>query len=107
MLMLNQTVTAMFFTWGNGDGSTTFNFPDYRGLIPMGNNIMGGIASSNISDANFGTASASSCWWSRWRCRLRTLLTANLPPQTPRLATVALLMVPFAGHMVLQRSGGW
>ena len=56
----NETVTATFFMWGNGNGSTTFNLPDYRGLIPMGNNIMGGVASSNINDTYFGSTSASS-----------------------------------------------
>jgi len=39
-LALNSTVTtstnATFFPWGNGDGSTTFTLPDFRGLVPVG-----------------------------------------------------------------------
>lgn len=57
---VSENVSATFFMWGNGNGSTTFNLPDFRGLIPMGNNIMGGIASANISDTYFGSQSASS-----------------------------------------------
>jgi hypothetical protein len=35
----NLTTTAIFFPWGRGNGTTTFNLPDFRGLIPAGNNI--------------------------------------------------------------------
>lgn len=52
---VSTSATATFFMWGRGNGTTTFNLPDFRGLIPIGNNIMGGVASSNISDANFGS----------------------------------------------------
>lgn len=52
---ISTSATASFFMWGRGNGTTTFNLPDFRGLIPMGNNIMGGVASTNISDANFGS----------------------------------------------------
>lgn len=52
---VSTSAAATFFMWGRGNGTTTFNLPDFRGLIPMGNNIMGGVASSNISDTNFGS----------------------------------------------------
>lgn len=57
---INANTSSIFYPWGNGNGSTTFNIPDFRGLIPVGNNIMGGVASSNISDTYFGTALAES-----------------------------------------------
>ena len=77
-------INAVFFPWGNGDHSTTFNLPDYRGLIPMGNNIMGGVASSNISDANFGAASASSSGGQGGaQTNSVTLLATNLPSNIP------------------------
>ena len=81
---VGETITATFFMWGNGDRSTTFTLPDYRGLIPMGNNIMGGVASSNISDANFGATSASSAGaLGGAQTNSTTLVTGNLPPYTP------------------------
>lgn len=57
---ISTNANSTFFPWGNGNGSSTFNLPDFRGLIPVGNNIMGGVASSNISDTYFGTALAES-----------------------------------------------
>jgi hypothetical protein len=39
---------ATFFPWGNGDGSTTFNVPDFRGYVMAGRTNMGGTASSNL-----------------------------------------------------------
>lgn len=57
---LTQNVNAIFFPWGRGNGTTTFNLPDFRGLIPVGNNIMGGVASSNINDTYFGSKGSSS-----------------------------------------------
>ena len=37
-----------FFAYGNGDGSTTFNLPDYRGLGMVGRDNMGGTAGNNL-----------------------------------------------------------
>src|SRR6266436_1667952 len=57
-LALNSNVTtgtnAVFFPWGRGNGTTTFNVPDFRGLTIAGNNNMGGIASTNLSTTYFG-----------------------------------------------------
>lgn len=57
---VSTSTTATFFMWGNGNGTTTFNLPDFRGLFPIGNNNMGGVASSNINDTYFGSKSANS-----------------------------------------------
>lgn len=35
-------------SFGTGDGSTTFNLPDLRGRIPVGNDAMGGSAANRI-----------------------------------------------------------
>lgn len=58
----NVTVntTAVFFPWGRGNGSTTFNLPDLRGVVLAGNNIMGGIASSRLTVTNFGATNPNS-----------------------------------------------
>lgn len=63
-LAINANVTtntnATFFPWGNGNHTNTFNIPDFRGLIPVGNNIMGGVASTNINNTFFGVGLAES-----------------------------------------------
>ena len=55
-----QTVNATFFPWGNGNGTTTFTLPDLRGLVPTGNNNMGGVASSNLTTQFFGSTNPNS-----------------------------------------------
>lgn len=45
---VNLSATAVFFPYGNGNGSTTFNIPDLRGVAIFGNNQMGGLAGSRI-----------------------------------------------------------
>jgi microcystin-dependent protein len=74
--------TATFFSWGNGNGSTTFNLPDFRGVIPMGNNIMGGVASSNVNTTYFGSTDPNSSG-ALGGSQSKTLATSNLPPYTP------------------------
>lgn len=44
---LTRSGTMTFFAYGNGDGSTTFNLPDYRGLSMVGRDNMGGTAANN------------------------------------------------------------
>jgi microcystin-dependent protein len=41
--------TAIGIAYGAGDGTTTFNVPDYRGRVPMGADNMGGTAASRIT----------------------------------------------------------
>lgn len=40
---------AVFFPFGNGDGSTTFTLPDLRGNVIAGRPNMGGILASNLT----------------------------------------------------------
>lgn len=49
---VSQTATAVFFPWGNGDGSTTFNVPDLRGYNLAGRDNMGGTASARLVNGN-------------------------------------------------------
>ena len=44
----SATVPVMFFNWGNGDGSTTFNVPDMRRRIGMGSLGTGTATIGNI-----------------------------------------------------------
>jgi len=57
---VSATSNATFFPWGNGNGTTTFNLPDLRGVVPVGNNIMGGVAGSNISSTYYGSTNPNS-----------------------------------------------
>jgi len=38
-------------TYGVGDGSTTFNLPDMRGRLPLGQDDMGGTPADRVTDA--------------------------------------------------------
>ena len=48
------TTTAVFFPWGNGDGSTTFNIPDLRGVALAGRPNMGGVDNGKLSSTYYG-----------------------------------------------------
>ncbi|OGQ60733.1 MAG: hypothetical protein A3J24_06360 [Deltaproteobacteria bacterium RIFCSPLOWO2_02_FULL_53_8] len=42
---------AVSTTYGVGDGSTTFNLPDMRGRLPLGQDNMGGTSANRVTDA--------------------------------------------------------
>lgn len=42
-------------TFGTGDGSTTFNLPDLRGRIPLGQDDMGGSSANRVTDSDADT----------------------------------------------------
>lgn len=51
----NATLFAVIgTTFGSGDGSTTFNLPDCRGMVIAGVDNMGGTAANRITSANSG-----------------------------------------------------
>lgn len=79
---VTTNTTALFFPWGRGNGTTTFNLPDFRGVVPAGNNIMGGVASSNMTTTYFGATDPNSSG-ALGGSQSSTLATANLPPYTP------------------------
>ena len=85
-LAANANVTtntsAVFFPWGRGDGTTTFNLPDFRGFAIAGNNIMGGVASSTLTTTYFGLADPNSSG-APGGSQSISLGTNNLPPYTP------------------------
>src|SRR5579871_3952906 len=56
---ISRTTYASLFallgtTYGNGDGSTTFNLPDKRGRISVALDTMGGTASGRVTSASGG-----------------------------------------------------
>src|SRR5882672_61226 len=63
-LAVNSNVTtnvnAVFFPWGRGNGSTTFNMPDFRGFVLSGNDNMGGVAANILTIPYFGATNPNS-----------------------------------------------
>lgn len=72
---VSLNTVATFFPFGNGDGSTTFTIPDFRGLVIAGRPNMGGTLSSILSlCSNSGAGQGASCG-----SQSETLIRANLP----------------------------
>lgn len=58
---ISRTTYATYFamvntTFGNGDGTTTFNVPDLRGVVVAGKDDMGGSARGKVTNAGSGIA---------------------------------------------------
>lgn len=49
--------SALGTTYGSGNGSTTFNLPDYRGRVIAGRDDMGGSSASRLTGSYFGGSS--------------------------------------------------
>src|ERR1700761_4817646 len=103
-----EQTTATFFMWGNGNGSTTFNLPDYRGLIPVGNQIMGGVAGTNINDTYFGSATVESAGAKGGSTNggSFTITNTNLPPYTPSGSVTATFPTSVGGQTPLFIAAG-
>jgi len=84
---VTTNTTAIFFPWGRGNGTTTFNLPDFRGFAIAGNNNMGGVASSILTTTYFGATNPNSIGASGGN-QSTTLLPANLPPHTHTSSTL-------------------
>jgi microcystin-dependent protein len=52
--VLAALAAASAYPHGNGDGSTTFNLPDYRGRVGVGKDDMGGTAAGRITAGGSG-----------------------------------------------------
>jgi len=78
---ITVNTNATFFPWGRGNGSTTFNIPDFRGLIPAGNNNMGGTPSSRLTVQYFAQDPNSTGGGGGNQTAF--LQTNNLPSQIP------------------------
>lgn len=78
---VNTNTTAIIYPWGNGNGTTTFNVPDFRGLVIAGNNNMGGVASSILTTTFFGSTNPNSIG-AAGGSQSTVLVQANLPSAT-------------------------
>lgn len=68
-------------TFGVGDGSTTFNLPDFRGRLPLGQDDMGG------ASANVVTNAAADSLGGTLGAEFHTLITAEMPAHTHEYQT--------------------
>lgn len=82
---ISTVATATFFPWVNGDGSTSFNVPDFRGQALVGRNNMGGTASTALNTQFFGVGfgSTPNALGAPGGNQSIALVNGNLPPYTP------------------------
>lgn len=79
-----------FFPFGNGNGTTTFNVPDLRGVAIVGRSNMGGTASTNLTSVGCPGISPDSLG-ANCGNQTKTLLQANLPNIVPTATIVTTL----------------
>lgn len=70
-----ELLFSIGFTYGSGDGSTTFNVPDLRGRVPVGLDNMGG-----VTDA--GRLSVANTLGGSGGAEMHQLTTSELPSHT-------------------------
>lgn len=75
---VSVNINAVFYPWGRGNGTTTFNLPDLRGVVLAGNNNMGGVASSNLTTTYFGSTNPNSIG-ALGGSQFNTLTAVNIP----------------------------
>lgn len=75
-------------TWGVGDGSTTFNVPDFRGRIAAGKDDMGGTPANRVTVA--GSGIAGNTLSAAGGSQTHTLVTAELPSHSHTFTGTAL-----------------
>ncbi len=78
---VSRTTYAALFAvistvFGVGDGSTTFNLPDMRGRIPLGQDDMGGSSANRVTDTNADTIGGT------LGSETHTLTTTEMPAHT-------------------------
>jgi len=78
---ITTNTTALFFPFGNGNGTTTFTLPDLRGVVIAGRPNMGGIAASNLTATYFGVE--PNAQGAVGGSQSHTLLAAELPAISP------------------------
>ena len=68
--------SAIFTTYGSGDGSTTFNVPDLRGRFPLGKDNMGGTSANRVAAAQADVLGGSGGE------EMHTLTVPEIPPHS-------------------------
>lgn len=76
---ISTAVTAVFFPYGNGNGSTTTNVPDLRGRSIAGRDNMGGSVAGRLTSTFFAAPGLGATAG----FQSNTLSLIHLPPYTP------------------------
>ena len=69
-------------TFGNGDGSSTFNVPDLRGRFPLGQDNMGGSSANRVTDEDADTLGGADGH------ETHTLIVSEMPAHTHTVYTI-------------------
>lgn len=78
---LSVNTVAVIFPWGNGNGTTTINIPDFRGIALVGRNNMGGVEGLSLTSTYFSGNDPNGLAVSGGN-QSQTLLEANLARHT-------------------------
>ncbi len=81
---LNALYSADSYPYGSGDGSTTFNVPDYRGRVIAGKDDMGGTSANRLTDQSGGLNGDT--LGDTGGSETHTLTEAELPTITPTVS---------------------
>lgn len=79
---ITVAVSATFFPFGGGNGTSTFTLPDLRGYVIAGRDNMGGTAASRLTTTYFGS-NTPDAQGATGGGQSNTLATTNLPAYTP------------------------
>ena len=97
-------VNGVFFPWGNGDGATTFNLPDFSGLTLVGRDNLSGTNAGNLTIAYYGANPDAIGVVGGSQSKILTL--NNLPPITPTGTITNGAISIVNGTSILQNIGG-
>lgn len=100
---ISRTTYATLFalvgtTWGAGDGSTTFNLPDFRGRVPLGGN---NASLPNAKNASYATRNLAATGGEE----SHVLITAELPVHTHTLTDPGHFHASNSGSFVTSTAG--
>ena len=99
---------AISTTYGNGDGSSTFNLPDLRGRVAAGKDNMGGSAASRItsSQSNSDDAITGATLGDTGGDEVQDLQETHLPAHTHAVNSVTVYAQSLSGSGALVNASG-
>lgn len=103
---VTTNVNTVFFPWGNGNHTNTFNLPDLRGFALAGNNNMGGTPNSVLTTTYFGATDPNSTG-AAGGTQSVILNSSNVPSVTPAgTNSTSNVSIPNSTQVVILGGGG-